>query len=98
MPPFLFCPVPVPRYPLRDFLALAVHPIHQGKSAGAALVAAAEQRLQDAGARLLIVDTSGTADFAATRHFYRQNGYEEEGRIRDFWAAGDDKVIFRKPL
>jgi len=44
------------------------------------------------------VETSGTADFAATRRFYRQNGYEEEGRIRDFWAAGDDKVIFRKPL
>ena len=81
-----------------NMLALAVHPDHQAKGTGAALVAAAEQRLRDTGARLLIVETSGAADFAATRRFYRRNGYEEEGRIRDFWAAGDDKVIFRKPL
>lgn len=81
-----------------NMVALAVHPSHQGKGTGAALVAATEQRLRDIGARLLIVDTSGTEAFEATRRFYRHNGYEEEGRIRDFWAAGDDKVIFRKPL
>ena len=46
----------------------------------------------------MIVDTSGTDDFAMTRKFYSQNGYEEEARIRDFWADGDDKVIFRKAL
>jgi hypothetical protein len=42
----------------------------------------------------LIADTSGTDDFAPTRAFYRKNGYAEEARIRDFWAKGDDKVVF----
>ncbi|WP_247738665.1 GNAT family N-acetyltransferase [Shimia sp. R9_2] len=78
--------------------ALAVRPDLQGKRLGAALVHAAEQHLKDKRQRLLIVDTSGSDDFASTRKFYAQNGYEEEARIRDFWAEGDDKVIFRKAL
>lgn len=81
-----------------NMLALAVRPDLQGKRLGAALVQAAEQHLKDKGQRILIVDTSGTEDFALTRKFYAQNGYEEEARIRDFWADGDDKVIFRKAL
>ncbi len=78
--------------------ALAVHPDVQGRQFGAALVAATEDRLRKDGYRVLIVDTSGTDDFARIRAFYAKNGYEEEARIRDFWAAGDDKVIFRKAL
>ena len=46
----------------------------------------------------MIVDTSGTEAFAETRAFYRKNGYTEEARIRDYWADGDDKITFRKPL
>ncbi|WP_425082122.1 GNAT family N-acetyltransferase [Ruegeria arenilitoris] len=79
-------------------LALAVRPDLQGKRLGAALVKAAEQYLKDKGQRILIVDTSGTDNFALARKFYAQNGYEEEARIRDFWADGDDKIIFRKAL
>ncbi len=78
--------------------ALAVRSDLQGNGLGAAIVRAAEQYLKDEGQRILIVDTSGTDDFALTRKFYVQNGYEEEARIRDFWADGDDKVIFRKAL
>ena len=81
-----------------NMLALAVRPDLQGQRLGAALVRAAEKHLQDKGQRILIVDTSGTDAFALTRNFYVQNGYEEEVRIRDFWADGDDKVIFRKAL
>lgn len=81
-----------------NMLALAVRPDHQGNGFGASLVAAAEQHLKQTGQRILIVDTSSTDDFALTRKFYAQNGYEEEARIRDFWAKGDDKVIFRKAL
>ena len=78
--------------------AIAVAPAHQGQGAGAAITADLEQRLKTMGARVLIVDTSCTDDFAQTRAFYSKNGYETEARIRDFWAAGDDKVIFRKAL
>ncbi|MBE1285382.1 MAG: GNAT family N-acetyltransferase [Rhodobacteraceae bacterium] len=81
-----------------NMLALAVRPDLQRQRLGAALVHEAEQHLRKAGQRLLIVDTSGTDEFTLTRRFYAQNGYEEEARIRDFWATGDDKVTFRKVL
>ncbi len=81
-----------------NMLALAVHPDFQGQRLGTALVEAAEQHLRDKRQRIMIVDTSGTASFAHTRKFYAQNGYEQEARIRDFWADGDDKVTFRKVL
>eukprot|EP00435_Cladocopium_sp_Y103_P076613 s1_g352.t1 len=81
-----------------NMLAIAVHPDKQGEGAGAALVQALEEDLRDQGQRILIVDTSGTAQFDRTRAFYRRQGYTQEARIRDFWAAGDDKVIFWKSL
>ena len=81
-----------------NMLALGVRADLQGAGLGAALVAAAEQHLRDKGQRLLIVETSGKDGFALARKFYAQNGYEAEARIRDFWAEGDDKVVFRKVL
>lgn len=41
---------------------------------------------------------SGLDSFELTRSFYRKNGYDEEARIRDFYRAGDDKIVFRKAL
>lgn len=42
--------------------------------------------------------TSGLASFERTRAFYRKCGYDEEARIRDFYRAGDDKIVYRKAL
>lgn len=81
-----------------NMLALAVLPLLQGKSHGAALVAEMEATLKAREQRILIADTSGKATFARTREFYRKTGFTEEARIRDFWAAGDDKIVFWKSL
>ena len=81
-----------------NMLALAVLPAHQGSGCGAALVTYLEALLRERGQRILIVDTSGSEDFAPTRRFYKTIGYAEEARIRDFWAKGDDKVTFWKRL
>ncbi len=32
------------------------------------------------------------------RSFYRKIGNEEEARIREFYSAGVDKIVFRKAL
>lgn len=81
-----------------NMLAIAVLPARQGEGCGCALVARLEAILRDQGQRVLIADTSGTEAFARTRAFYSANGYAEEARIRDFWAEGDDKVVFWKSL
>lgn len=81
-----------------NMLAIAVLPERQGSGAGSKILAALELHLSQQDQRILIVDTSGTAEFTQTREFYRKNGYAEEARIREFWAPGDDKVTFRKAL
>lgn len=77
---------------------LAVRPDRQRQGRGAALVRHVERELAARGARLLLIETSGLGRFEQTRAFYRALGYDEEARIRDFYKAGDDKVVFRKAL
>lgn len=77
---------------------LAVAPAAQGTGRGAALVGHVEGDLRAAGARVLLIETSGVDGFRSQRRFYRSLGYTEEARIRDFYAPGDDKVIFWKSL
>lgn len=77
---------------------IAVHPDRQGRGLGAAMVRHIERVLAARGGRVLLVETSGLPAFERTRAFYRKNGYEEEARIREFYQAGEDKVIFRKAL
>ncbi len=81
-----------------NLLLIAVHPDQQGKGVGGALLKAVESTLLDLSGRMLIIETSGVEGFEAQRGFYRKCGYSEEARIRDFYQAGDDKVVFRKVL
>ncbi len=37
-------------------------------------------------------------DFGYVRKFYADNGFQAEARIREFYAPGVDKVVFRKSL
>jgi ribosomal protein S18 acetylase RimI-like enzyme len=77
---------------------IAVHPDRQKQGRGKALLGYIEQMLMERGERILLVETAGTDDFDYVRKFYRQNGYEEEARIREFYTAGVDKIVFRKAL
>lgn len=81
-----------------NLLLIAVHPERQGKGAGTSLVRHAEREVAAAGGRLLLVETSGLPGFARTRAFYPRCGFAPEAVIRDFYAAGDDKIVFRKTL
>ncbi len=81
-----------------NMLAIAVLPAEQGKGYGRAITARLEAILADHDQRILIVNTSGTETFSRARLFYANNGYTEEARIRDFWASGDDKIVFWKSL
>ncbi len=77
---------------------IAVHPDRQKQGRGKALLSHVEQMLMERGERILLVETAGTDDFEYVREFYRKNGYEEEARIREFYTAGVDKIVFRKAL
>ncbi|MBA2560528.1 MAG: GNAT family N-acetyltransferase [Propionibacteriales bacterium] len=80
---------------------LAVDPGRHGRGAGSRLIEHVEGLLRDAGegaARVLIVETSSTDEYANAREFYRARGFDEEARIRDFYGPGDSKVVFWKAM
>lgn len=81
-----------------ELLMIAVRPDHQGRGRGAALLKHVETELRALGGRLLLVETSGTADYARARAFYAGCGYGDEARVRDYYEAGADMVLFRKVL
>ncbi len=80
---------------------LGVRPDQQGKGGGKVLVDAVETELRTKGsdqARVLLIETSGMPSFEATRQFYRNLGFDEEARIRQFYGPDDDKIVFWKSL
>jgi ribosomal protein S18 acetylase RimI-like enzyme len=80
-----------------DLYWLAVDPRTYRGGIGSALVAEMERRLRGR-ARLISIDTSGRADYTPTREFYAARGYVAVARVPDFYAPGDDQVIFTKRL
>ena len=77
-----------------DLTMIAVRPDLQGEGRGAALLRHAEQDLRQRGQRLIVVRTSGTTQYDRTRAFYRRLGYSEHTRVPDYWADGDDLVLY----
>jgi ribosomal protein S18 acetylase RimI-like enzyme len=81
-----------------DLYWIAVHPEAQSRGAGGALMTEVERQLEERRARLLVIETSSRDDYAPTRRFYHKRGYAESARLRDFYAPGDDRVVFSKRL
>jgi GNAT superfamily N-acetyltransferase len=78
-----------------DLYWMAVDPALQGAGIGTALLNEMEHRLAGL-ARLIVVETAGRPDYAATRRFYEARGYRATATIRDFYAPGDDQVVYVK--
>jgi GNAT superfamily N-acetyltransferase len=81
-----------------NLLMLWTRKDREGQGFGAALVAETERRLREKGARLLIVETSGLPDFEVARAFYAKCGFIHEATIKDFFAAGESKLVYTKPI
>jgi ribosomal protein S18 acetylase RimI-like enzyme len=80
-----------------DLYWLAVDPAAHGRGVGRALVVEMERRLKGR-ARLISIDTSGRLDYGPTRAFYAALGYTAVAIVPDFYAPGDDQVIFTRQL
>jgi ribosomal protein S18 acetylase RimI-like enzyme len=80
-----------------DLYWMAVDPACQGLGLGTALISEMERRLTGS-ARLIAIDTSGRPDYGPTRRFYQSRGYQAVAVVPDFYAPGDDQVIFTKAL
>lgn len=95
---FAYCAPEVMTEGTWNLLAIGVMPDRHGTGAGRALVTCIETMLVARSARVLLIETMGTPEFDRTRRFYQQCGYVEEARIRDYYEAGGDKIVFWKAL
>src|SRR6185312_10120487 len=77
---------------------IAVSPDEQRRGLGAQAYARAEAAMRKAGAKHIYADTSSSDRYAGTRGFYQRMGFHEDARLADFYAPGDSKIVYVKPL
>jgi ribosomal protein S18 acetylase RimI-like enzyme len=77
-----------------DLYWIAVDPAAQRGGVGRALLGAVEERVRELAGRLVLIETASKPSYAATRAFYQRAGYVELARIRDYYRAGDDKIVY----
>ncbi len=77
---------------------IAVDKTIHARGLGTRLLHRAEEDVRAAGGRLFLIETSSLPHYELTRKFYLKHGYEPGAVIRDYYADGDDMVIFRKRM
>ena len=81
-----------------DLYWIAVDRAMHGRKIGRVLLEHTEELVLAAGGRQIYIETSNRHHYAPTRGFYLRCGYDQEALLKDFYAPGDDKVIYVKTL
>jgi GNAT superfamily N-acetyltransferase len=70
-------------------------PTH-ARGVGSKLLHHAEEEIRRSGGRILLIETSSLPHYDLTRRFYHKHGYDRACVLQDYYADGDDLVVFRK--
>ncbi|MEP7704689.1 GNAT family N-acetyltransferase [Paraglaciecola sp. 25GB23A] len=81
-----------------NLLLIAVLKQFQGCGVGSKLITFIEDKLKTLLVRVLLVETSGLPEYELTRDFYPKCGYKQVAVIPEYYAIGDDKIVFCKHL
>jgi ribosomal protein S18 acetylase RimI-like enzyme len=81
-----------------ELLWIAVHPERRGRGLGRRLIRWAAERAREAGAHLVLVETSSRPGLLPARALYAAAGGVELARVPDYYGAGEDRLILRLPL
>jgi ribosomal protein S18 acetylase RimI-like enzyme len=81
-----------------DLYWIAVDKNLHGQKIGQRLLQETERLILAAGGRHVYIETSNRHQYAPTRGFYLRNGYQQAALLKDFYAPGDDKVIYWKEI
>jgi ribosomal protein S18 acetylase RimI-like enzyme len=77
---------------------IAVTKQTQARGVGSQLLHHVEEQIRRLHGRVLFIETSSLPHYQLTRKFYLKQGYEQAGVLADYYADGDDMVVFRKRL
>jgi len=75
---------------------IAIERALQRKGLGAQLLRYAEEAIWELNGRLLFIETSGLPFYEPTRRFYQRHDYDIAAIVNDYYADGDDMVVFCK--
>ena len=81
-----------------DLYWIAVDKAMHGRKVGRLLLERTEELIREAHGGQVYIETSNRHHYAPTRGFYLRCGYTQEALLKDFYAPGDDKVIYVKGL
>lgn len=81
-----------------DIYWIVVREEFRGRGIASRLMEFTEGDLKAYNARAIMVETSSISEYKPARDFYVRKGFNEVCRIEDFYAEGNDKVIYRKNL
>lgn len=77
---------------------IAVSKQTQARGVGGELLRYSEDDIRRQRGRQLLIETSSLPHYELTRRFYLKHGYEQACVQPDYYADGDDMVVFRKRL
>ena len=92
-----FGPAPMTRYTWNIYW-MAVDPRNQRRGIGTRLMRLSEAEIHKRRGRLILLETSSRDLYSPTREFHLSMGYQEIGRISDYYDVGDDKITYAKVL
>lgn len=77
---------------------IAVTRKSQAKGIGSALLKYVEEAIRAEQGRILLIETSSLPHYDLTRKFYLRHHYDQVAQLPDYYADGDDLVVFRKRI
>lgn len=81
-----------------DLYWFAVHKDSMNRGLGGKILLHTEEKISSRGGTNIWVETSSRATYGPTRAFYKKKGYVVQAELPDFYAPGDNKVIFLKKV
>ncbi len=81
-----------------DLYWIAVDNSLRARGLGKQLLQKSEEMIRAAGGKHIYVETSSRDQYQTTQRFYENCGYIQEALLKDFYAAGDSKVIYSKVI
>jgi len=79
-----------------DLYWIATHLDYMNRGIGKRLLQETEKAIFMAGGHGIYVETSSKEQYAPTRAFYENNQYLLQARFENFYAPGDDKLVYVK--
>jgi len=81
-----------------DLYWIATHRNYMNRGIGKQLLHETERAIFRSGGKSIYVETSSKELYAPTRAFYEKNQYLLKAKFEDFYAPGDDKLVYVKTM